>query len=110
MGDRDILFMTKNCFFTGAYNNAINEASDLEGLSDAEQTEKDALVYRSYIALGSHDVGARCRPARAHRRCSQAVGLSASGGRLWGARMARDAAARRAPATRAPLLPAPCSW
>lgn len=56
MGDRDILFMTKNCFYTGAFNNAINEASDLEGLTEAEQIEKDAFVYRSYIALGSHDV------------------------------------------------------
>lgn len=56
MTDRDILFVVKNNFYIGAYNNAINEASDLEGLSDAEQTEKDIFVYRSYIALGSHDV------------------------------------------------------
>ena len=56
MADRDILFAVRNSFYLGAYNNAINEASDLEGLTDAEQTEKDALVYRSYIALGSYDV------------------------------------------------------
>ncbi|WIA34245.1 hypothetical protein OEZ86_012596 [Tetradesmus obliquus] len=56
MSDRDILFGVKNNFYIGAYNNAINEASDLEGLSDAEQTEKDVFVYRSYIAIGSHDL------------------------------------------------------
>jgi hypothetical protein len=56
MADRDILFGVKNNFYIGAYNNAINEASDLGGLSDAEQTEKDVFVYRSYIAIGSHDV------------------------------------------------------
>jgi coatomer protein complex subunit epsilon len=58
MADRDILFGVKNNFYIGAYNNAINEASDLGGLSDAEQTEKDVFVYRSYIAIGSHDVSA----------------------------------------------------
>lgn len=52
----DILFAVKNNFYIGAYNNAINEASDLEGLSEQEATERDVLVYRSYIALGSHDV------------------------------------------------------
>ena len=56
MADRDILFAVKNNFYLGAYNNAINEASDLEGLSEAEQLEKDAFVYRSYIGLGSYDV------------------------------------------------------
>lgn len=56
MADRDILFVVRNAFYLGSYNNAINEASDLEGLTDAEQTERDALVYRSYIALGSYDV------------------------------------------------------
>lgn len=56
MADRDILFAVRNNFYIGAYNNAINEASDIEGLSEAEQTERDVYVYRSYIALGSHDV------------------------------------------------------
>jgi coatomer protein complex subunit epsilon len=56
MADRDILFAVKNHFYLGAYNLAINEASDLEGLTEAEQIEKDTYVYRSYIALGSYDV------------------------------------------------------
>ncbi|KAF8066259.1 coatomer subunit epsilon-1 [Scenedesmus sp. PABB004] len=56
MAERDILFAVKNNFYIGAYNNAINEASDMEGLSEAEQTERDVFVYRSYIALGSTDL------------------------------------------------------
>lgn len=56
MADRNILFAVRNNFYIGAYNNAINEASDIEGLSEAEQTERDVYVYRSYIALGSHDL------------------------------------------------------
>lgn len=59
MAERDILFAVKNNFYIGAYNNAINEASDLEGLTDVLQVERDVFVYRSYIALGSHDVSPR---------------------------------------------------
>jgi coatomer subunit epsilon len=54
--DHDVLFGVRNAFYIGAYNQAINEASELTGLSDAEQTERDVLVYRSYIELGSQDV------------------------------------------------------
>jgi coatomer protein complex subunit epsilon len=64
MADRDILFAVKNNFYLGAYNNAINEASDLEGLTEAEQLEKDAFVYRSYICLGSYDVRPSLRTTR----------------------------------------------
>jgi coatomer protein complex subunit epsilon len=35
---------------------AINEASDLQGLSDTEATERDCYMYRAYIALGSYQV------------------------------------------------------
>jgi hypothetical protein len=73
MADRDILFGIKNNFYIGAYNNAINEASDLGGLSDAEQTEKDVFVYRSYIAIGSHDVSASPALAPASREQLPAV-------------------------------------
>jgi hypothetical protein len=52
----DPLFMLRNYYLIGAYNAAINEASDLEGLPAPLQVEKDAYVYRSYIELGSHDV------------------------------------------------------
>lgn len=66
MAERDILFAVKNSFYIGAYNNAINEASDMEGLSEAEQTERDVFVYRSYIALGSYDVSFRAHQAVLH--------------------------------------------
>eukprot|EP00877_Chromochloris_zofingiensis_P004225 jgi/Chrzof1/13803/Cz08g13010.t1 len=56
MAGRDPLFAVKNYYFIGAYNNAINEASDFEGLSESEQLERDSYVYRSYIALGSYDL------------------------------------------------------
>eukprot|EP00271_Cylindrocystis_brebissonii_P020825 TRINITY_DN70_c0_g2_i1.p1 TRINITY_DN70_c0_g2~~TRINITY_DN70_c0_g2_i1.p1 ORF type:complete len:288 (-),score=66.76 TRINITY_DN70_c0_g2_i1:825-1688(-) len=52
---KDALFVLRNNFYLGAYQQAINE-SDLAGLSEAETIEKDCLVYRSYIALGSYQV------------------------------------------------------
>ena len=54
--DRDVLFAVRNHFYIGAYDGAIEEAADLEGLSEAEAAERDALVYRSHVALGRHDV------------------------------------------------------
>jgi hypothetical protein len=63
MADRDILFAVRNNYYLGAYQNAINEASDLEGLADQEQIELNSFVYRSYIALGSYEVQCRSRSA-----------------------------------------------
>lgn len=63
--DRDVLFMVRNNFYIGAFNNAINEAADLSGLPEADAVEKDAYVYRSYIALGSFDVRMRAAWPRA---------------------------------------------
>lgn len=57
--DRDILFAVKNCFYIGAYEAAIEEASDMEGLTPEEAGDKDAFVFRSHIGLGSYDVRAR---------------------------------------------------
>ena len=78
MADRDILFAVKNHFYLGAYNLAINEASDLEGLSEAEQTEKDTYVYRSYIALGSYDVRCVRRGGRGGRGTPSAAAHTTS--------------------------------
>ena len=50
------LFQVYNSFHLGAYQVAINEASDLLDLSPSESVEKDCYVYRSYIALGSYQV------------------------------------------------------
>lgn len=88
MADRDILFAVRNNFYIGAYNNAINEASDMEGLSEAEQTERDVYVYRSYIALGSHDVSCAgglitslLEPLR-HDMCTETACFPSSSSRL----------------------------
>uniref|UniRef100_A0A7S1T9E3 Coatomer subunit epsilon n=1 Tax=Tetraselmis chuii TaxID=63592 RepID=A0A7S1T9E3_9CHLO len=53
----DLLFAVRNNFYLGAFQAAINEASDLtEGLSETEEQERDALVYRSYIGMGQYDI------------------------------------------------------
>lgn len=96
----DPLFMLRNYYLIGAYNAAINEASDLEGLPGPVQVEKDAYVYRSYIELGSHDVSERlraCRPTRAHA-------LAPNGHR---AASARDAGADDASCSRPPTATSP---
>ena len=56
MSEPDLLFAVRNNFYLGAYQHAISEASDLEGLTEQEKVERDLFVYRSYIELGSHEV------------------------------------------------------
>lgn len=56
MAEPDLLFTVRNSFFLGAFQSAIAEASDLEGLTDAAKVERDAFVYRSYIELGSYEL------------------------------------------------------
>ena len=51
----DYLFNVRNHFYLGAYQAAINN-SDLPNLSPEDAIERDCLVYRSYIALGSYQV------------------------------------------------------
>lgn len=51
----DHLFNLRNNFYLGAYQAAINN-SDLTNLSPDDAVERDCLVYRSYIALGSYQV------------------------------------------------------
>ncbi|CAD7702608.1 unnamed protein product [Ostreobium quekettii] len=53
MSGADLLFNLRNFFHLGAFQAAINEASDLTALSGSEALERDFLVYRSYVALGS---------------------------------------------------------
>ncbi|CAI5971799.1 unnamed protein product [Closterium sp. NIES-64] len=55
MSGPDALFSLRNNFQLGAYQAAINE-SGVGGLSEAESIERDTIVYRSYIALGSYQV------------------------------------------------------
>eukprot|EP00891_Asterochloris_glomerata_P000756 jgi/Astpho2/756/Aster-00617 len=56
MSEPDLLFNVRNNFYLGAFQAAIAEASDLEGLSDAEKFERDCYVYRAYIELGSYEL------------------------------------------------------
>ncbi|CAN4081921.1 unnamed protein product [Withania somnifera] len=51
----DPLFGLRNNFYIGAYQAAINN-SDVPNLSSDDAVERDTLVYRSYIALGSHQL------------------------------------------------------
>ncbi|XP_051128992.1 coatomer subunit epsilon-1-like [Andrographis paniculata] len=51
-GGPDPLFGLRNNFYLGAYQAAINN-SDIANLSSEAEIERDTLVYRSYIALGS---------------------------------------------------------
>ncbi|GJP37458.1 hypothetical protein CLOM_g21861 [Closterium sp. NIES-68] len=55
MSGPDALFSLRNSFQLGAYQAAINESA-VGGLSEAESVERDAIVYRSYIALGSYQL------------------------------------------------------
>ncbi|KAJ7522743.1 hypothetical protein O6H91_18G025100 [Diphasiastrum complanatum] len=55
MSGPDRLFSLRNNFYLGAYQAAINE-SNVGGLTEAQNVEKDCLVYRSYIALGSYQL------------------------------------------------------
>ncbi|KAK9810168.1 hypothetical protein WJX72_005996 [[Myrmecia] bisecta] len=56
MSEPDLLFTVRNSFYLGAYQAAIAEASDLEGLSESAKVERDCFVYRSYIELGSYEL------------------------------------------------------
>ncbi|KAJ9565700.1 hypothetical protein OSB04_001666 [Centaurea solstitialis] len=51
----DLLFNLRNNFYLGAYQAAIN-ISDIKNLSEEDSIERDCLVYRSYVALGSYQL------------------------------------------------------
>lgn len=56
MSGPDALFPIRNFFYLGAYQAAINESTSIDSLSETEAIERDCLVYRSYIALGSYQL------------------------------------------------------
>lgn len=58
MATPDLLFNLRNLFYLGAYQAAINN-SDVPGLDADAAAERDTIVFRSYIALGSYQVRAR---------------------------------------------------
>ncbi|KAF5198960.1 Coatomer subunit epsilon-2 [Thalictrum thalictroides] len=55
MASPDHLFALRTNFYLGAYQAAINN-SDVQNLSEEDSIERDCLVYRSYIALGSYQL------------------------------------------------------
>ncbi|KAM7524783.1 hypothetical protein LguiA_014685 [Lonicera macranthoides] len=55
MAAPDLLFGLRNNFYLGAYQAAINN-SELRNLSEEDSVERDTIVYRSYIALGSYQL------------------------------------------------------
>ncbi|KAK9068859.1 hypothetical protein SSX86_012975 [Deinandra increscens subsp. villosa] len=54
-GAPDLLFALRNNFYIGAFQAAIN-SGDVQNLSEEDAIERDCLVYRSYIALGSYQL------------------------------------------------------
>jgi hypothetical protein len=89
----DKLFAVRNSFYLGAFQSAISEASQLTGLTEAEKIERDVFVYRSYIELGTYEVGGG----------EGVLGLGARaerGGRGWRGARRRAAAARPQPPRR----------
>ncbi|CAI9269292.1 unnamed protein product [Lactuca saligna] len=51
----DLLFGLRNNFYLGAYQAAIN-SGDVQNLKEEDAIERDCLIYRSYIALGSYQL------------------------------------------------------
>ncbi|KAF5782901.1 putative coatomer, epsilon subunit, tetratricopeptide-like helical domain superfamily [Helianthus annuus] len=54
-GAPDLLFALRNNFYIGAFQAAIN-SGDVQNLSEEDAIERDCLIYRSYIALGSYQL------------------------------------------------------
>ncbi|XP_047506201.1 coatomer subunit epsilon [Pieris napi] len=54
--DVDKLFHVKNAFYVGNYQQAINDAQHVVGSSPLVTLERDAFLYRSYIAQGNYRI------------------------------------------------------
>uniref|UniRef100_A0A804Q4T8 rRNA biogenesis protein RRP36 n=1 Tax=Zea mays TaxID=4577 RepID=A0A804Q4T8_MAIZE len=65
MASPDLLFNLWNFFYLGAYQAAIN--IDIPGLDADAVAERDAIVFRSYIALGSYQLEKKTRRASKRR-------------------------------------------
>jgi len=56
MAEQDVvLFAVRNAFYLGAYATCVEEAEDMEELSEAQRVERDCYVYRSHIAQGNFE-------------------------------------------------------
>eukprot|EP01112_Ceratiomyxa_fruticulosa_P005006 TRINITY_DN15569_c0_g1_i1.p1 TRINITY_DN15569_c0_g1~~TRINITY_DN15569_c0_g1_i1.p1 ORF type:complete len:295 (+),score=68.67 TRINITY_DN15569_c0_g1_i1:763-1647(+) len=54
--DADNVFETRTLFQIGNYQGAINAGQSLNLKTERERTERDVLVYRSYVAQGNYDI------------------------------------------------------
>jgi coatomer protein complex subunit epsilon len=70
MATPDLLFNLRNLFYLGAYQSAINN-SDVPGLDADAAAERDVIVFRSYIALGSYQVSGQTNGVLVIRSRSQ---------------------------------------
>jgi coatomer protein complex subunit epsilon len=52
----DELYTLRNLFWLGNFQLAINEANSLSRIPAALHPERDEFVYRSYLALGQHNI------------------------------------------------------
>lgn len=52
----DPLFDVRNNFYLGAYQQCINEAQNTKCKTDEEKLQKNAFLYRAYIALNKHSI------------------------------------------------------
>ena len=52
----DELYTLRNFFWSGNFQQAINEANGLKKLQPHLVIEKDEFLYRSYLALGQHQL------------------------------------------------------
>jgi coatomer protein complex subunit epsilon len=55
MSEPDELFSLRSLFYSGAFQQAIAEASGLNRLSPHLAKERDEFLYRSHVALGQYD-------------------------------------------------------
>ncbi len=56
MGEPDELYTLRNLFWTGNFQLAINEANGMRNTSASLVNAKKEFLYRSYLALGQHDI------------------------------------------------------
>jgi coatomer protein complex subunit epsilon len=54
--DPDDLYTLRNLFWMGNYQLAINESNGMRNVSANLLNEKKEFLYRSYLALGQHDI------------------------------------------------------
>ena len=88
----DELFQVKNHFYLGAYQLAINEATQ-SSFSEECKTELDCLIYRSYIGMSNFGVRVRGRspppppPPQSGRRRRRRADAAAADLRAAGRRL-----------------------